>query len=147
MTDNGIYIMTYTDAFLIELKEFFFWSKWLLFLALILTIADLRFGVIAAKYRGEVIRKSRALKRTMNKICSYIVWVVVAYAFGKAFGTPFEIELLPLIMLLIIYGVEAESIYSNYFEAKGIKAKINFLKFFRKKTDIIDMENDNETKQ
>jgi len=132
--------MTYTDVFLLGLCDFFVWAKWLLILALVLSIADLVFGVRAAKSRGELIRRSRALKRTLNKICSYILWIVVAYFFGKAFGFPFGIDLLPLIMLLIIYGVELESIYSNYFESKGIKAKINILKFFSKKVDIIELE-------
>lgn len=136
--------MTYTDIFLLGLCDFFVWAKWLLMLSLVLSVADLVFGVKAAKRRKETIRKSRALKRTMNKICSYLLWIIVAYFFGKAFGLPFGIDLLPLTMLLIIYGIEIESIYSNYFEYKGIKAKINILKFFSKKTSIIDIEKEEE---
>ncbi|NDW19279.1 hypothetical protein D0T53_10180 [Dysgonomonas sp. 216] len=132
--------MTYTDYFLLGLNEFFVWAKWLLLLAAILTVADLVFGVRAAKHRGEVIRKSRALKRTLNKISSYVLWIILAYIFGNAFGKPFGIELLPLILLLVIYGVELESIFSNYFEAKGMKVKINIFKLFSKKTDIIEIE-------
>lgn len=138
--------MTYTDAFLLGLYDFFIWAKWLLILSFVLSFADLVFGVKAAKHRGEIIRKSRALKRTLNKICSYILWVVVAYFFGKAFGFPFGIDLLPLIMLLVIYGVELESIYSNYFESKGIKAKVNIFKLFSRKTDIIEIEKEEERK-
>ncbi|WP_255489431.1 phage holin family protein [Dysgonomonas sp. 216] len=137
---NNVYVMTYTDYFLLGLNEFFVWAKWLLLLAAILTVADLVFGVRAAKHRGEVIRKSRALKRTLNKISSYVLWIILAYIFGNAFGKPFGIELLPLILLLVIYGVELESIFSNYFEAKGMKVKINIFKLFSKKTDIIEIE-------
>lgn len=139
--------MAYTDSFLLGLLAFFMWAKWLLLLAAILTVADLKFGIDASKVRGENIRKSRALKRTINKICSYCLWVVVAYTFGQAFGQPFGIDLLPLLMLLIIYGVELESIYSNYFESKGRKIKVNIFKFFSKKINLIDIEEekDNET--
>lgn len=140
---NDFQIMTLTDSVLVGLIEFIQWAKILMLLAFVLTIADLYFGISAAKVRGETIRRSRAIKRTINKICSYILWVVVAYFFGKAFGVPFGIELLPTIMLLVIYGVEMESIYSNYFEARGKKIKVNILKFFGKKTDIIEIEEDN----
>lgn len=47
---------------------------------------------------------------------------------------------LPLIILLVIYGVELESIYVNYFAAKGKKVKVNVFKFFSKKNDIIEVE-------
>lgn len=137
-------MITYTDQFLLGLQHFFIWAKWLLLLALILTVADLRFGVMAAKYRKEKIRRSRALKRTLNKICSYLLWLVVAYTFGNAFGKPFGIDLLPLIILLIIYGVELESIFSNYFETKGMKVKINIFKLFSKKYDLIEIEEEKE---
>lgn len=136
--------MTYTDHFLLGLNEFFHWCKWLLLLAGILTIADLAFGIKAARHRHETVRRSRALKRTINKICSYLLWIVVAYAFGESFGKPFGIDLLPLIILLIIYGVELESIFSNYFETKGMNIKINFLKFFGNKTEIIEIEEKDE---
>jgi len=145
VTNDDIIIMTYTDHFLYGLKEFLFWSRWLLGLAAILTIADFKFGIDASRYRKEAIRKSRAVKRTMNKVCSYLLWIVVAYSFGEAFGKPFGIDLLPITILLIIYGVELESIFSNYFESKGKKVKVNILRFFNKKTDIIEFE-ENENK-
>jgi hypothetical protein len=139
---NNIYIMTLTDHFLFELYTFLEWSKWLLIGAFILTMADLKFGIAAAKYRKEIIKRSRAIRRTIDKICSYLLWVILAYTFGQAFGKPFGIDLLPIIILLIIYGVELESIYANYFVSKGKKVKVNIFKFFGKKTDILEMEED-----
>lgn len=137
-------VITTTDEMILGLIEFLQWAKPLLILALVLTVADLYFGIGAARVRKEVVRRSRALKRTINKICGYVLWVVLAYFFGKAFGSPFGIELLPIIILVIIYGVELESIYSNYFEAKGKKIKVNILRFFGKKTDIIEVEEEDE---
>lgn len=130
----------YTDGFLLGLLDFFIWAKWLLAAAFILIMADLRFGIPAAKARGEEVKKSRAVRRTFDKITNYCIWIILAYTFGQAFGQPFGVELLPLLMLLVIYGVEVESIYVNYFAAKGRKIKVNFFKFFGKKADIIEVE-------
>ena len=134
----------YTDGFLIGLLEFFIWAKWLLALAFLLTMADLKFGISAAKYRNEIVKRSRAVRRTFDKITNYCLWIILAYTFGQAFGQPFGIDLLPLIILLVIYGVELESIYVNYFAAKGKKVKVNVFKFFSKKNDIIEVEENDD---
>lgn len=140
-------IMTFTDHFLFGLIEFLLWAKWLLIAAFALSIADLRFGIAAAKYRKETIRRSRAVRRTIDKVCNYVLWVVLAYAFGKAFGNSFKIDILPVIILIVIYGVELESIYLNYFESKGKRVKVDVFKIFRKKVDLIEIEEqDDETK-
>ena len=107
-------------------------------------MADLRFGILAAKARGEKIRTSRAIRRTANKIIDYLCWILVAGAMGKAFGIPFNVPILPSIVLLVIYGCEINSCYGNYFEAHGKKIKINVFKFFAKKADIIEVQDDNE---
>ena len=130
----------YTDGFLIGLLDFFIWAKWLLLLAFLLTMADLKFGISTSKYRNEIVKRSRAVRRTLDKITNYCLWIILAYTFGQAFGQPFGIDLLPLIILLVIYGVELESIYVNYFAAKGKKVKVNVFKFFSKKNDIIEVE-------
>ncbi|OUO16795.1 hypothetical protein B5F93_00625 [Odoribacter splanchnicus] len=118
--------------------------KWFMLLAVILIIADLRFGIAAAKKRGEQIRFSRAGRRTINKIVDYLCWILLAGAIGKAFGLPFDIPILPAIVLLVIYGFEINSCYGNYFEAHGKKVKVNIFKYFSKKADIIDVEEKEE---
>ncbi|MCD7936899.1 MAG: phage holin family protein [Tannerellaceae bacterium] len=135
---------TYTDQFLRGLVEFIEWAKWLLLLAFCLTMGDLKFGIAAARYRQEPIKRSRAVRRTVDKICSYLIWLLMAYTFGEAFGKPFGIDLVPLMLLLIIYGVELESIFVNYFAAHGRKIKINLLGFFGKKAEIIEIEKTDE---
>ncbi len=114
--------------------------KCFLLLGLILIFADLRFGIAAAKKRGEKIRISRAGRRTINKIVDYLCWILVAGAMGKAFGIPFNIPVLPAITLLVVCGLEINSVFMNYFEARGKKVKVNIFKYFAKKTDIIDVE-------
>lgn len=111
--------------------------RWFLLAALALVVADLKFGIDAARHRGEVIRKSRAVRRSINKIIDYLCWILVATSFGEAFGTPFGIPVLPAIVLLVVYGCEINSCFNNYFEAHGSRVRINIFKWFKGKSDII----------
>lgn len=123
-----------------------------LLLAAVLVLVDLNFGIAAAKKRKatakkkcepfEEIRFSRAGRRTLNKITDYICWVTLAGLFGQAFGNILGIPALAAIILLVIYVLELSSCFSNYFEARGIKKKVNLWKFFEKKLDIIEIEDD-----
>lgn len=130
-------------VFLSETMDFLLPLKWLGLLALMLIFADLRFGVLASKKRGEEVRFSRAIRRTMNKIVDYICWLLLAGAIAKALGNSFDIHLLDEVILMVIFGVEINSCFSNYFEANGKKFKVDIFKFLSKKTDIIEIE-DNE---
>ena len=110
-----------------------------------LVLADLKFGIEAARHRGETIRKSRAIRRSANKIIDYLCWILVATSFGEAFGTPFGIPILPALVLLVVYGCEINSCFNNYFEARGSKLRINIFKWLKNKSDIMvpsDDEND-----
>ncbi len=44
------------------------------------------------------------------------------------------------VILLVVCGLEINSVFMNYFEARGKKVKVNIFKYFAKKTDIIDVE-------
>lgn len=128
-----------TAVLLSEVLDFLYPLRWFALLAIILILVDLRFGLMAARARGDEIRTSRAGRRTMNKIVDYTCWILLAGAFGKAFGSPFGIEvLLPATVLLVIFGLEVNSCFSNYFEAHGQTVKVNIFKFFSRKTDIIE---------
>lgn len=123
-----------------------------LILAVALVLADLNFGISAAKKRMreaikagkiyEPVRFSRAGRRTINKLTDYICWVTLAGLFGQAFGQILGIPALAAIILLVIYVLELSSCFSNYFEARGIKKRVNLWKFFSKKLDIIEVEED-----
>lgn len=133
-------IAAMTATLMSEFMDFVAPLKWFMLLALILILADLRFGIEAAKKRGEIIRLSRAGRRTINKMVDYLCWVLLAGAIGKAFAIPFDMPILPAAVLLVIYGFEINSCYGNYFESRGKKIKINIFKFFSKKADIIEIE-------
>lgn len=128
-------------VFLSGFFEFLEPLKWLALCGIILIVVDLRFGVMASKKRGETIRTSRAVRRSINKLIDYTCWVLLACALEHTFAEPFHIPLLPTTVMLVVYGVEINSIFANYFEYKGLNLKVDIFKFFKKKTnDIIDIE-------
>lgn len=101
-------------------------------LAIILIIVDSRFGIAAARKRGETIRPSRKWRRAINKLVDYVCWVTLAGVFGQAYGSVLDIPALAALMLLVVYGIELTSIFNNYFEYKGLHKKINVFKMFRR---------------
>lgn len=101
---------------------------WLI-LSLVLIIGDLRFGISAARKRGEIIRPSRAVRRTINKFVDYICWVSIAWVMGAAFGNQLGVPLLAVIIMAIICAIELSSIFDNYCEYKGLKKRFNVFKF------------------
>lgn len=133
-----------------EFVMFLQWSDGFLFFALILIIADLFFGVKAAKKRGDKVRRSRAVRRSVDKICGYILWILIAFGLGEVFGDLFGVIPVPLIALGLIYFAEIESIIKNYAEWIGISVKVNLLSFLSKKTSdtiTIEFENKEEKKE
>lgn len=121
--------------------------KWLVVCGIILVICDLRFGVMASKTRGEKIRKSRAVRRTINKLVDYTCWILLSVGIEYAFGLSLNIPLVPVFIMLVIYGVELNSIFENYFEYRGIKVKVNVFNWLKKKADIIDVETKDNKKE
>ena len=117
--------------------------------AIVLILADLVFGIKAARKRNEIIRKSKALRRSISKLVDYICWIAIAWTLGVSFGSPFNIPLLPLFILALIYGIELQSIIDNYFEYKDVKKRFNIFKFLSlwfKRPEIDDaLENKNES--
>lgn len=126
---------------------------WFLILAIILILGDLRFGIAAAKKRGEKIRPSRAVRRSINKLVDYICWLSIATVVGINFGTVFDIPLLSVIIMTVVCIIEMSSIIDNYLEYKGIKKKVNLIKLiahiFRRPEveDVLESTEQNEEKQ
>lgn len=125
--------------------DFYYPLRWFLLAALILIIADLRFGILAARKRGEKIRISKAGRRSFNKAMDYLCWISIADVLGVTFGHHFAIPILPAIVLLAVFAFEINSIFDNYFEYRGIKLKEKFdiSKWFKKQgVPIIETEED-----
>ncbi len=111
---------------------------WLLF-AVILIIADCRFGCAAARKRGELVRGSRKWRRSINKFIDYLCWITVAYLCSHSVGEVVGIPVVSMVVLFIVYGIELTSCINNYLEARGITKKIDFFKVFRKGTEKIPL--------
>lgn len=109
--------------------------------AVALIMADLVFGCAASKKKGEQVRFSCAVRRTIDKIVSYGCWVILAAALAVAFKFP----ALNQIILAIVMGVELISVVTNYFAIKGKKVTglwDAFLKIIGRKfnTDLSDIK-------
>lgn len=116
---------------------------------LVLIIADLRFGIRAARYRKERIKFSTAGRRTMNKFIDYSCWITLSVVFDTVITAPLYIPCFKLAVLLLVFGLEIESCFTNFLEARGLKLKISLLPFIRRQTkQIIQITKikDNENK-
>ena len=117
-----------TSAFFVPLVDG--WHSlivWVLF-AIVLIAIDLNYGIKAARKRGETIRWSRAFRRTLNKVVDYLCYLSIAWFIGHTFSQSLNIPLLPIIMLIVVYGIELVSITDNWLEFKGLKKRISIPK-------------------
>ena len=74
MTDRNI--INGTSAVIFAPLVDFYANLWpYILVTIVLILADLRFGVEAAKKRGEKVRTSRMWRRTINKLVDYIFWM------------------------------------------------------------------------
>lgn len=140
---NGVMAVIFGE-FLSALAPLYWW----LFLMVILLVTDLRFGIRSARERGEVIRISRAGRRTFNKAVDYLCWVLIAVAIGESIGKPLGLLLLPMAVLIYATYFELESIVGHYGELKGKKYSLNLWNYLAAKWDIFTIIKDkNETKK
>lgn len=121
-------------------------APWLL-LGAVALLVDLRFGIKAAKARGETVRTSRAIRRTLNKAIDYLGIVTLAEMLSRTFGVSLGAPIVSMGMLFIIYGIELSSILNNYFEYKGLPWKFNLLKFLRKKSELAESIEESQAEQ
>lgn len=93
--------------------------------ALFLIALDLLYGVRAAKYRGEKVRVSTAIRRSVTKCFSYVCWIIIASTLALAFKK----DILEWVVLGVVYFNEMASIVGNYLQTKGIE--FSFVGFYR----------------
>lgn len=96
-----------------------------LVIAAVVILIDLVFGIRAARRKGDRIRISRAIRRTIGKAVEYFCWAVLASSLAVATGyTVIETGL-----MLVVIGVELISIAQNwYFWKFGHKVKVDAAK-------------------
>lgn len=84
--------------------------------SVVLLVLDLLYGIKAAKARKERVRISTAVRRSVTKGFSYIVWLILASTMAIAFHH----EWIEWAILGLVYVNEFASIIGNYLETKGI---------------------------
>lgn len=129
-------------SFIEEMQAMMYDLRWLLLLCVVLIIADLKFGIENSQAHKEVIRASRAMRRTVNKFIDYLCWLMFSAVFAEAFAVPLGIDRMTVtvcVMLLACFN-EIDSIVQNYHAARGIEG-ISLVHFFvnlvkRKNKDV-----------
>lgn len=129
-TNTNIAVKTTVIGFLAEWQGLLYSMRWMITLALILILADLWFGVSASKHRGEKVRKSRAGRRTFNKVVDYLCYIFIGVTIGKAIAEPYGVDpiITAITAMLLCYGFEIDSIYGHILELHNIKMKYSFWK-------------------
>lgn len=135
ITTGGIF----TAGILEDITHFYGPLIPLFIIAIVLIATDARFGVMLSKKNGLKVRFSRLVRRSVNKFLDYFCWVTIAGLFGFVYGDSFDLPNFELIAMVGIYGLELNSIVNNYLEVKGINLRLNFIKWFTKKTDTTDL--------
>ncbi len=121
-----------TSIFYQALADSIIW----LVIAAVAIVCDLFFGCEAARHRGERVRLSRAVRRTGNKACEYLCWIML----GITISIGFAAEWLKYAIFAVIYGNELSSCLSNYFEAKGKHITLNIFSLLGQRLGISELE-------
>lgn len=108
-----------------ECTQIIYDLRWMILLAIILIFSDLWFGISASRVQGIVIRKSRAGRRTLNKLVDYICYILLGAVLGKAIGEPYGMNpiVVSITVMVICYCFEVDSIYGHICEIHGIKKR------------------------
>ena len=123
-------------------------SRWLLLAIFVCVAADFRYGwgesrmryerarrngdkVVMAQYRW---RTSRAVRRTVNKLVDYVVWICVGVAIGMAVLAPlgFDYRHGGLAAAAVAILCEAKSFIGHFFYLHGIRVEEKSVKGFLK---------------
>ena len=128
--NSNVAVKTTIIGFLAEWQNLLYDMRWMVFLALVLIFSDLWFGVSASKYRGEKVRKSKAGRRTFNKIVDYLCYIFIGVTIGKAIAEPYGVDpmITAITAMVLFYGFEIDSIYGHILELHNIKVKYSIWK-------------------
>jgi hypothetical protein len=116
---------TFTVGIVGECTQILYDLRWMIVLAIILILSDLWFGLSASRLHNIEIRKSRAGRRTLNKIVDYICYVLLGAVLGKAIGEPYGMNpiVVSITAMVLCYCFEIDSIYGHICEIHGIKKR------------------------
>nr|DAK08405.1 MAG TPA: holin [Caudoviricetes sp.] len=123
-------------------------ARWMLLAITVCVLADFRYGwgesskrYKRAKEKGDKIvmaqykwRTSRAVRRTVNKLIDYIVWVTIGMTLGFAVLQPLGVDYMlgGVIATAVAIACEAKSFCGHFFYLHGIKIEEKSVKGFLK---------------
>lgn len=112
-------------------------TRWMMLVIFLCVIADFRYGwgesakrYALAKEKGDKIvmaqykwRTSRALRRSMNKIIDYIIWLAVGMFIGVAILRPLGVDYIfgALGATILAVACEFVSILGHFLYLRGVK--------------------------
>nr|DAO34109.1 MAG TPA: holin [Caudoviricetes sp.] len=151
---------TFTVGLLGECTQILYDLRWMILLAIILILSDLWFGISVSRVHSIEIRKSRAGRRTLNKLVDYICYILLGAVLGKALGEPYGIDpiVVSITVMVLCYCFEIDSIYGHICEIHGIKKRYSVWKILFKLItfkfkdlgeafkDMVEQKNNSKTK-
>ena len=121
-------------------------ARWMLLAITVCVLADFRYGwgesskrYSKAKEEGDKIemaqykwRTSRALRRTINKLIDYFMWVTLGMFFGWAILKPLGVDHIMggVVATAVAIACEAKSFCGHFFYLHGIKIEEKSVKGF-----------------
>lgn len=126
-----------------EIEALIYDLRWLIALSFALIIADFWLGISESKMVGKEIRRSKAWRRTLNKVVDYMCYLMVAGLLGKAIGEPMGMNALRVasVVMLLTCAWELDSIYGHICVLNGADQDFSVRKFivgiFKRKSQAI----------
>lgn len=145
-TQSNVVLKGGVALFMAEYVDILIQLRWMLFLALVLILADLWFGCKASLKQKIPLRKSRAGRRTANKIVDYFVYILLGTSLGMAVAEPYGMDpkIFSISIILLCYTFEIDSICSHICVLHNVKSKISIWSIIKslltKKAPNLDLE-------
>lgn len=112
-------------GFTSECYAIIFDLRWMILLAFVLILSDFWFGISVSRMKGIEIRKSKAGRRTLNKVIDYLCYVLLGAVIGKAIGDPYGFNpiTVSITIMILCYCFEIDSIYNHICELHRVKKR------------------------
>lgn len=112
-------------GFTSECYAIIFDLRWMILLAFVLILSDFWFGISVSRMQGIEVRKSKAGRRTLNKVIDYLCYVSLGAVIGKAIGDPYGLNpiTVSITIMILCYCFEIDSIYNHICELHGVKKR------------------------
>lgn len=112
-------------GFTSECYAIIFDLRWMILLAFVLILSDFWFGISVSRMQGIEVRKSRAGRKTLNKVIDYLCYVSLGAVIGKAIGDPYGLNpiTVSITIMILCYCFEIDSIYNHICELHGVKKR------------------------